>query len=1463
VKMPRALGRLCAALLVLSAHAASARDTWTTPHTGVRVLERVTDRPWRISAAKIDLCARGVSVRATAAAEKRRTVSSFAERVGAEVATNADFFTYADYNPTGFAMSGGEVWHADLRGSGDVLFGDDRALLNTPTSALLSPPPAWAREGVGGRPILVDNGEVLPRFSRGDCADRHPRTAIGFTEDRRTMIMLVVDGRSNASVGMNCAELATTMHGLGAWRAMNLDGGGSSAMYVRGRGVLNDPSDGSQRVVANHLAVQATGSGAPGNCDFTYGEALDQAGVLATPGGTDVNNDGRADICGRAEAGFRCVLALPEGGFGGLWEVPGTGDAHGFDVASRYATFRTGDVTGDGRDDVCARGGEGVRCWPAGEAGFGAPIDGPAWSDDAGWTSARYYSTLRLADTNGDGLLDVCARTAAGVRCHRATGAGFEAEPTLGPAWSDDAGFGDPDHFGTLRFGDFTGDGRADVCMRAAVGVRCAPATEDGFGPEIEGPAWSDDAGFDDVSQWSTLRFEDLDGDRRADLCARTPDGLRCALSTGEGFGETFDGPAFRNDNGWSDHDNYGTLRVGDVDGDGDQDLCARGNARFYCWLYAGRAFAQRIDGPELSDAAGWGAYFYNTSIRLADVNADGRADVCARGSAGARCWLSLGLSFGDAVTGPAWTDEAGWDARKYSSTLRIADDARLNPVPPAPREDASVPDAHAHDSATRLEDADHDAMLDVAVDATLEPARDAPSSADARAPSVDASPPAPNALNRGVRSTGGCGTRPGPAAPSAWGALFAALAVARRRRVLSNLRDLNAAEPTCTVRAMNRRLSCALSALLALASLPLMGCDDPIESDDAVVVRGTLKTALNATQGTLQIVALGGNRRSSTVDVAADGSFVLPVVRNRAYTLNLLDSATQTFLGSFLYRAGQNVTLSLSFGTDEIDLGICQLQNGEVFCENGFFDSPMQSGAVTPATDAVGAIRATVEAADADRALLERLLGGLTFNLEIQANPDEPFHVALYNKTRAGCDEPFIGSGEANGDERYFYAQQSYGNATCQATVRYQANCTMKAGVCDGYLRLDVLSSGEDCSDYPPTHVAHPVRFEVLDTTARTCALPERCTENEACASGLCDFDSGFCRAQTERAPPLRIFAFDVGQGDATLIVTPKGGAVLVDGGRTASGRVLAGLVKRLAGRLDYVVATHFDGDHVSGLSAIARGLDGAPGKKFVDDNANGMVDEDAEIGATSSDDVLPRVALDRGVDTPSPNLDAWTKAFGAVRRVAMPGEVLTLPDEDVRMTVVISNGRVMGGATFPTPDENDKSVGLLVEYGGFRYLTLGDLPGGASGTRPMEQAVAEAIVDRLPVDVLHLSHHGSGASSQPNFLAATQPTVATISVGDSETCGAHFNTYGLPTQGVLDALNAQPTLRAVYQTEVGGASFGASCTPEANQTTPRNYGRLKREFTYGTLTVEAYPSSFRVSGLTFDDFYPTHAAP
>jgi hypothetical protein len=313
----------------------------------------------------------------------------------------------------------------------------------------------------------------------------------------------------------------------------------------------------------------------------------------------------------------------------------------------------------------------------------------------------------------------------------------------------------------------------------------------------------------------------------------------------------------------------------------------------------------------------------------------------------------------------------------------------------------------------------------------------------------------------------------------------------------------------------------------------------------------------------------------------------------------------------------------------------------------------------------------------------------------------------------------------------------------------------------------------------------------------------------------------------------------------------------VLIDGGRTASGRLTAALIRRLAGHLDYTIATHYDGDHVSGLSPIVRGPDGAPGRKGVDDNANGTTDDDAEIGAQGTDDLLPvTAALDRGTEPTAPNLDTYVRTMGTKRRAAMPGETLTLPDPNVTATIVCANGSIMGGQSFPIADENDRSVGLLLEYGDFSYLSLGDLPGGGSGQRRLEQAVAAAITDRLPVDVLHLSHHGSAASSQPDFLAQVAPVVAITSVGDSETCGPGFNTYGLPAQSALDNVRAQRTIKALYQTEQGGASFSGACVLDNGQS-PRNYGQLQPDVTYGTLTLEAWPHGYRVFGLNFDDFY------
>lgn len=118
--------------------------------------------------------------------------------------------------------------------------------------------PGW--EGVttalGGGPRLVSDGQVnVTRENfRADVFARGPRTAIGVDRDGR-YIILVVDGRQNYySTGLTLSELAYTMQSLGAVDAINLDGGGSTAMVVKSR-VVNRPSDGSERRVANVLMV--------------------------------------------------------------------------------------------------------------------------------------------------------------------------------------------------------------------------------------------------------------------------------------------------------------------------------------------------------------------------------------------------------------------------------------------------------------------------------------------------------------------------------------------------------------------------------------------------------------------------------------------------------------------------------------------------------------------------------------------------------------------------------------------------------------------------------------------------------------------------------------------------------------------------------------------------------------------------------------------------------------------------------------------------------------------------------------------------------------------------------------------------------------------------------------------------------------------------------------------------------
>lgn len=109
---------------------------------------------------------------------------------------------------------------------------------------------------ISGGPYLVKNSQVYVDISEqklGAIGGRNPRTAIGYTADNN-FIIVTVDGREKASIGMTLYELANFMKSIGCYNAMNLDGGGSTVLYVNGK-VVNHPQVQGGIALSNALTL--------------------------------------------------------------------------------------------------------------------------------------------------------------------------------------------------------------------------------------------------------------------------------------------------------------------------------------------------------------------------------------------------------------------------------------------------------------------------------------------------------------------------------------------------------------------------------------------------------------------------------------------------------------------------------------------------------------------------------------------------------------------------------------------------------------------------------------------------------------------------------------------------------------------------------------------------------------------------------------------------------------------------------------------------------------------------------------------------------------------------------------------------------------------------------------------------------------------------------------------------------
>ena len=215
--------------------------------------------PVRAIYAVIDLRDENLKLRAHGSNKKRQTTQEAYEQLGGILAINGGYFS--DISSVSVLVSDGEVISAGpsgevargafglVRGEPEIVWTNSKNStvpnqFKTPLINLKKE--IWnPAQAVGGGPVLVKDGKIKVTTKEegfgGSHLQRHPRSAIGY-KDKNTLLLMVVDGRQRASAGVTLNELAEMMLGIGAKEALNLDGGGSSAMVAAGE-VVNVPSD--------------------------------------------------------------------------------------------------------------------------------------------------------------------------------------------------------------------------------------------------------------------------------------------------------------------------------------------------------------------------------------------------------------------------------------------------------------------------------------------------------------------------------------------------------------------------------------------------------------------------------------------------------------------------------------------------------------------------------------------------------------------------------------------------------------------------------------------------------------------------------------------------------------------------------------------------------------------------------------------------------------------------------------------------------------------------------------------------------------------------------------------------------------------------------------------------------------------------------------------------------------------
>lgn len=230
-----------------------------------------------------------------------------------------------------------------------------------------------------------------------------------------------------------------------------------------------------------------------------------------------------------------------------------------------------------------------------------------------------------------------------------------------------------------------------------------------------------------------------------------------------------------------------------------------------------------------------------------------------------------------------------------------------------------------------------------------------------------------------------------------------------------------------------------------------------------------------------------------------------------------------------------------------------------------------------------------------------------------------------------------------------------------------------------------------------------------------------------------------------------LTMFVINVGQGDSTFILTPSNQTILIDGGKKTEGEKVVTFIRNLGlNKIDYVMATHPDADHIGGLSNVI-------------------------------DKFKPNKVFDNGLSKDTNIYKEYYSYAQPVQEIIGHDRILNLGDKVVAEFIVPYDD----GEGFRS-DMNDNSILFKIRMGKISFLITGDC---------CENCETRITDSDISAQILRVGHHGACECSTMFFLNEVSPETSLISVGD--------NSYGHPCPETVARLG---THGSVYTTQDAG---------------------------------------------------------